>query len=309
MLTLLLTVLATAYFVVPLLLCRTVVGCFLIRRSMAASKSEELMRGALWSIIPLVIAWSTRNLLLFRFPADAKAKAEIVFTALYSDKLFDELHLVFFPSFIGFVHANLSLLARIYLVVLIASVILGLIARNFGVVRAQFRRHGRLTKWMHLLVLPLISEWHIALSPMLLHDRDQYGIEVDVMMKGGVLYRGRVSEKKIGSDGSLQTLLLDKPDRFRHNDFVRDCSAYEAQDDKSVVAKPISSEYWRPIPGDLFLLVGSEISSVNVRHTLRTLISVNPLEDKNLTKLISELSRIVNVALPDALDRSNRQSS
>lgn len=51
------------------------------------------------------------------------------------------------------------------------------------------------------------------------------------------------------------------------DDYVRDRSAYEKRktEDASAV-KPNTEDYWRTIPGEMFLLNGSEIATVNVRH-------------------------------------------
>jgi hypothetical protein len=62
---------------------------------------------------------------------------------------------------------------------------------------------------------------------MLLNDQKQLSIEIDVMTKSGTLYRGAVSEKNIGTDGSLQTLILAGAERFLYTDYVRARTKYE----------------------------------------------------------------------------------
>lgn len=299
MLPLLVTVLATAYFVVPDLLYRFVFGLFLIRKVMNAPRNEELMHGAFWSLIPLSLAWTTRRWLTFRFPASVGVATQQVFSCLHNDKIFEISRPNFFSAFEVFTAANFALLARVYLFVVVCSVGLGLMARNFGNLRLKAKPHPRISKALHAIVLPRISEWHFALSSMLLADPQQYCVSVDVRLKGGLLYRGNVSEKKIASDGTLQTLILSSVQRFLQPDFDRDLLKFEAKGTQRKISpsqKPDSDLYWRRIPGELFVIVGSDISTVNVRH-VSTVSSTKPNEDAELKGLLREVHVLLNKQL------------
>lgn len=292
MLTLLVTALATAYFVVPELLSRFIVGFFFVRKAVVSSKSEELMRAAFWAFVPLFIAWQTRNLFALKIPDHCRDSAKTVFSALYSEKIFANDPQSFYHALTNLTRANVCLLSRTYSIVIAGSIFLGWLTMNFGSVRARVKKYPRIAKVLHRLVLPRTSEWHLALSTMLLINPKQYSIEVDVMTGEGLLYRGSVQEKTIGSDGALQTLLLSAPERFMRPDYARDRAAYETLEDKTGSEKPETTSYWRKIPGELFLLVGSDIRSINVRH-VNTFASVKPAEDPELTRILKE----VNLAL------------
>jgi hypothetical protein len=295
MLTLLVTVLATAYFVVPELLSRYILSFFLVRKAMNSPKGEELVRGAFWALGPLAIAWLTRNTFAFRVPR-AGASAQTVFSSLYSETLFAQKPVAFFDAFSTFARGNCYLLARAYLIVVLGSIALGITARKFGWVREHTRKYAPLSKLLHWLVLPRISEWHLALSPMLLNDQKQLSIEIDVMTKSGTLYRGAVSEKNIGTDGSRQTLILAGAERFLYTDYVRARTKYEELSTKLPEAKPNREKFWRKIPGVAFFLVGSDIASINVRH-VSSVAEVVPKEDPKLREIFEQLSKLVNVDL------------
>jgi hypothetical protein len=82
-------------------------------------------------------------------------------------------------------------------------------------------------------------------------------IEVDVLTKSGTLYAGRLADKVIAASGDLQSLTLDSPRRFRRDQYL------EAQKaDPSVKVEA----YWKSIPGNLFVVVASDISTMNIRH-------------------------------------------
>lgn len=290
MLTLVVTVLATAYFVVPELLSRFVLGFFFVRKTMRVPKSEELMRGAFWALVPLIVAWRCRNICGFTIPQQSRDSGKLIFSALYTDKIFSNDPQAFFKAVTIFTRANLCLLGRTYLVVIAGSLLLGILARNFGLVRSLVRPYPKVSKVLHRLVLPQISEWHIALSTMLLANPKQYAIGVDVLTDDGTLYRGSVEEKIIDADGKLQTLILGSPERFLRTDFVRDRSAYEGREMKEQEVKPVSQSYWRKIPGELFLLSGDSIKSVNVRHVdLKKITSVKADDDKELLNVLQQI--------------------
>lgn len=296
MLTLLVTALATAYFVVPELLSRYILSFFLVRKAMNSPRGEELVRGAFWAIGPLAIAWLTKNTFLFRIPTTAGASVQTVFASLYSETLFAQKPAAFFDAFATFARINFDLLVRAYFIVVIGSAAIGVTARKFGWVREHTRKYSLLSKLIHWLILPRISEWHLALSPMLLNDQKQFSIEVDVMTKSGTLYRGAVSEKNIASDGSLQTLILAGAERFLYADYLRARTEYEELPTKLPEAKPKREKFWRKIPGVAFFIVGDDIASINVRH-VSSVADVEPKEDPKLREILEELGKLVNVDL------------
>ncbi len=247
------------------------------------------MRGALWALLPLLLAWWTRNWPVYAMPSNILANVRIVSSSLYSEKSFDQQANIFFGAAKIVAAANFCLLSRIYLFVTLASATLGMMARDFGRLRTRVADHRILSKMLHALVLPRISEWHLALSPMLLANPRQYSVGVDVMTKGGVLYRGNVNEKVIGQDGTLQTLILTSVDRFLYSEFTRARTAYESLPNKKDAKKPLNEEFWRHIPGELFVIVGSEVTSVNVRH-VSTVFSAKPNEDAELSKILVSLN-------------------
>jgi len=137
MLTLLVTVLATAYFVVPELIKRFVMSFYFIRKAQTDTRSEEIVRSAFWAIVPLYLAWLTRNHGWWRTPEDIQGSAQMVFSCLFSDKVFADNQKVFFTAFHVFCDFNLCLLARTYAIVFVFSALFGLVARRLGPIRAK----------------------------------------------------------------------------------------------------------------------------------------------------------------------------
>ncbi len=301
MLTLLITILATAYFVVPELLTRFVVSFYFVRKASTGTRSEEVLRAVFWAIVPLTIAWYTRHVGWWVVPANIAGSTQTVFRGLYSDQAFERDPAAFYAAFGSFAEFNVNLLLRTYLLVITGAAVFGWIALRLGTIRARLTAWPRLTAFLHFAFMPRISEWHVALSPMLVHQRAGLIVRIDVMMKNGTLYRGTVFEKRITAEGNLATLILQDAQRMVRADFIRDRAAYEDNrpTDPSLM-KPDTEDYWRTIPGELFLLNGSEIATVNVRH-VRPVAILKPEEDQELLQAFSQLRSQIEKRLTDRI--------
>jgi hypothetical protein len=147
---------------------------------------------------------------------------------------------------------------RLYGLVIAFSVFLDIAILRYGRLRHMLGRRG--FQWLRpilaMLVLPRISEWHVNLSPILLPSKD-LKIWVDVMTKRGTLYSGGLKEKVLSSDGTLQSVTLAEPRRFKYDQYV------DARKQNPAI---MADDYWRRIPGESFIILGGEIETLNVRH-------------------------------------------
>jgi hypothetical protein len=254
------TLLVAVYVLGPDLLARWILGFVVPRKSLVLSKSEEITRGIMWSILPFMLAWWLRHWGPWALPANARIDLQLFFSGLYSESFFDQHRTEFFAAADSFYQLNLCLALRLYAIVLCASLFFNYLITKHGAIREWLRYKTGLfglLRWaLSIFVLPRISEWHVVLSQVLLPAR-QMSIEVDVLTRSGKLYSGRLADKVIASSGDLQSLTLDSPRRFRREQYL------EAQkSDPSVKAE----SYWASIPGNLFLIVASDISTLNIRH-------------------------------------------
>jgi hypothetical protein len=257
-LTLLVTFLVAAYLLGPELLSRFLFGLVVPRRNLVLSKSEEFTRAILWAILPLSLAISFALLTHGLRRSGSLADVRIVFECLYSEKLFESHTDLFFRSLKAFAWMNAWLLAPLYAIDLVLSILL-----NFYVLHFLYWQGAGL--WKRLvrisfgyLTVPRIAEWHLRLSGMLLPGPG-YELHVDVLTKGNALYQGRVQDKTLNADGSLQSLTIASPRRFLRPEF-------EAK--KAKWASTESSAFWQEIEGNLFVIMGSDIANLNLHRTL-----------------------------------------
>src|SRR5438270_7637379 len=96
-------------------------GFVVPRKSLVLSKSEEITRGVLWSIIPFLLAWALRHAGPLATQRGAKFDLQLFFSGLYSEAFFNANRDAFFGAAGTFWRLNLCLAARLYLIVLIAA--------------------------------------------------------------------------------------------------------------------------------------------------------------------------------------------
>ena len=104
-----------------------------------------------------------------------------------------------------------------------------------------------------------------------------------------VLYQGRIQDKMLGADGSLQSITLAKPRRFLRDEFEK---AKEA--DPNVDRE----EYWRPIAGNLFVLMASDVINLNLKYIRR-----NPIDFRSSQQERDVLRRLLERLSDDETDR------
>jgi hypothetical protein len=254
------TLLIAVYVLGPDLIARWILGFVVPRKTLTQSKGEEITRGLLWSLIPLSLAWLSRHTGPVSVSPSSKFDVETFFSGLYSDSLFREHTKDFFSSASGFIRFNACILLRMYSLVVIAAITFNLLIKRYGRLRYWMSTRpwaSKLRPVLATIILPHISEWHIILSPILLPSQEM-NIEVDVLTKTGTLYQGALSNKMLGTDGSLQNLTLSNPRRFRRDQFLE---ARKSSPD----ARP--EDYWKVIPGNLFVIMAADITTLNVRHS------------------------------------------
>ena len=105
----------------------------------------------------------------------------------------------------------------------------------------------------------------------------------DIVTTTDNLYRGRISEHFIDTDGKLTGLILTEAKRFDQRTYLRDCDSKNQRE---------SEEYWREIPGAKLYMFADKIVNLNMNYE-----SPEPTAEV-LAKFLSErLKRPVRIDL------------
>ena len=279
MLALLVSFLIAVYLLGPNLIARWAADLVVFRKTRAESHAEEVARSIIGAAVPLLIAflWARWSGALAR--VGSRADLETVFSALQSDNYFQSHHEQFFQSLHAFFWMNFCILWRLYLLVVIFSLVRIVIVLNYNSIWRRLRK-----RWMRTLlatIVPRISEWDLLFSDMLLPE-GSFRIMADVLTKSGGLYQGAVQDRMLNPDGTLLSITLANPRRFERAEFRK-----AKEEDLATETE----EFWFNIPGNLFIVMASDIANLNLRYIRRKPLSFEPSEEERevLTRLLDRL--------------------
>ena len=252
------TLLLGAYLFGPGLVARLILGFVVPRKTLIQSRSEEITRSGMQAVVPLCLAWIWAGWSGALRRNGGWADVQNVFSGAYSVSFFDAHRPEFFRSLHAVYWMNLCLLWRLYLLVVLFALALNWTIRHYRGLRGHMRL-GWQKGVLATLVLPRISEWHVLLSGMLL-PADDLLLAADVLTKSNTLYQGQVQDKMLGNDGSLQTITLVGPRRFLREEY-RKALEIDPKIDREA--------YWKPISGNLFVILGADVVNLNLRYIRR----------------------------------------
>lgn len=279
MLALLVSFLIAVYLLGPNLIARWAADLVVFRKTRSESHAEEVARSILAAAIPLLLAivWAQwRGALWAR---GTQSDVEIVFSALESDNFFQTHHAQFFSSLYAFFWMNYAILWRLYFLVMMACLVRIVVVLNYN--RIWRRLHKRWMRTLLATIVPRISEWDLLFSDMLLPE-GSFRIMADVLTKTGGLYQGSIQDRMLNADGSLQSITLANPRRFERAEFRK-----AKAEDLATTAE----EYWFNIPGNLFIVMASDIANLNLRYIRRKPLSFQPSREQRevLGRLLERL--------------------
>jgi hypothetical protein len=268
------------------------------RKSIVMSKGEEVTRAIAWAIIPLAAAvcwaylWGT-------LPKCAGwTQWKLFFAGAYSAAFFDRNSEAIFHAAKGVFWWNVAVLWRVYALVFIFWFTVDFIIWKFGKLR-HWMTNRKLTyrfipkgledfpswieKGLTRFIMPRVSEWHVFLTNMLVEHRD-IRVHADVLTKNDVLYTGFVKDHTLATDGSLRSIILADPRRFRREEYLwaKKRGFDDAQSDK-----PKADIFWADIPSNTFVVMGSEIVSINVNHSSSSAL----VADRNISEELTSAIR------------------
>jgi hypothetical protein len=276
------TLLFALYVLGPDLLSRWTLGFIVQRRNLVQTKSEEVTRAVIWAVFPLLFAywWASHHGGLWT--AGTLDDVKTFFSGIYSESFFLAHRAEFYHATHAIILMNYCVLWRLYAIVVLVSVTLNAVILNYGRIRHALGAHVRLKTLLATIVLPRVSDWHLLLSKMLLHSQS-LDLQIDILTKNGIMYQGRFADKVLAPDGSLVSITLDQPRRFRREEFVE-----ERKKNPSIA----SEDFWREIPGNIFVILAADVSSLNLRYTPKTVLPwIQSAEFRAIVENIQKLLR------------------
>jgi hypothetical protein len=230
------------------------------RRAITLTRSEEVYRAVIWSgtslTIALIWAWAFGTV----GRVFSSKQIQTCFSGLYSEQFFRENRQDWFASLHAVMWMNWCILWRLYVAVFALSMILYAMIHFYAKMRHKISGPGLCPRTSRRLlaaiVLPRIAPWHLLLSRILLYE-DELSIHIDVLTKMDILYQGQLADKMLAADGSLVSVTLADPRRFNREQYLEDKKNRAAKD---------SADYWKRIPTNIFVIMVSEVHTINLRY-------------------------------------------
>jgi len=257
-LALVLTLILAVYILGPDLFFRFVVSLFAPAQVRTRNQSEEVARAVFLSILPVFCAWLLAHYAFHRFNNTAVLMDFL--RGLYGEEKTAKAD-TFFSAAGTVLRLNLRyIVLPVYALVGLLALILGLTIINLGRLLRLFSLSSKTVKVLNWMVRPWVAEWHLKLSRTLL-PADNYSIQVDVLTGLDVLYRGTLTDHQRGPDGSLVSITLTKPQKFKRQELLE-----ARKKSKGGQLPPDPSDFWSAIKADFFVVMAGEIVSMNVTY-------------------------------------------
>jgi hypothetical protein len=175
-------------------------------------------------------------------------------------------------------HRQARFLAWFFLATFLEGLGFGLLASKYGDWRSTPRnRRNPFVRLYDIVarrfILPNLSEWHVLLTGFN-WPRDVL-VVADILQNDGRLYRGRVEDYFVDTDGKLTGILLRHVDRFDLHAYRRDQEIAEATPSPSASRPELRNPefrnlldrdlYWKMIPSENFYIGQNAILNLNIR--------------------------------------------
>jgi hypothetical protein len=241
MVALIASVLLGLYVFVPYIFFHRFCSLFIRLKKPQRTKTDEIAFGVFLAVLPfgvtLLLCWSgwiNGSVVPFPLVDSPEQKAgdyQTVFAAAYSENFFKEHQNEAWGAIDRVSQRQADFLTWNYLLLLGEAIGFVALTSSYGRLK-NFKPYA----WVaSRFLLPAVSEWHVLLTDFTFPPGEHRSVQVDVMSRDNILYRGDLADYFVGT------------------------------------AAKESAEYWRVIAGDgNFYLANDNIASLNIRYPLPT---------------------------------------
>ena len=249
------TAVLACYLLIPNAIFRLIFNLLIPARNYARTRSEELTTAALVSLVPFLLAlFVTFHL---QTPPSAQAWNDhkvLLHAAIYGENANKLEAGPLWALTMRLIGAHGRFLTWYWPGVAIEALLLGLAGRQYG----NWSRAGVTGEiygyLAEALILPLVSEWHLLLTPFILPKHTH--ILVDVLTSDDHLYRGQ-GEPIVDRDGKLSVVMITEAARFDRPGYLE-----AKKTDQNIDP----NEFWKIIPGAKLYVFQEKITNINVRY-------------------------------------------
>lgn len=310
MIALLATYFVVAYLLIPGSLFSGFSSLFIPLKNFHRTRTQEVSFAVVAAALPFALAllcsWyapvASRHPFYVEDSVEGRrADYRVVFSGAYSEEIFRRDPSTFWKATARVVRRQARFLFWYYIFVLAEAGVFALLIRRYG----EWKRNKSYLWFADNFVLRGVSEWPMLFEEFTSPRLPRIEVWVDILTQQDVLYRGRLGDYFLDSDGALTGILLDDPDRFDRQAYVEAVKNREFTKEEKDQFK---AKYWRKIPSADLYIPFTQVQNVNVRRELAVLAAgtTQLLQEENIPLQVEEVAPAIQG--PDGSDTSQSSS-
>ncbi len=246
------------YLLGPGVIYRLVFSFFIPSKRFQRNRTEEIVFSILVTLVPFLLTWVFLHMPLgwvghFTVGGSKDTAYRLIIKSLLPGPDLDKT-LLSDAYLRGFLEQS-RFLGLLWLLCGLEGWLAGRMVASYG----DYPDDSRRKRFCDKFLLTYVSEWEILFTSLALPGKDSdVVIEVDALSTMDVLYRGKLDDWFLDSDGKLEGIFLKDAFRFRKEDLDRD---------RTKGIHKSGDTYWRQIPGAKLYLVASTLANYNIRYT------------------------------------------
>lgn len=250
--------LLVGYLLAPGAIYRQIFSFYIPAKRFQRSRTEEIVFSVLATLLPFAVTW----LLLLHTPLGRFPELShgVTKQAAYGTVLNSVLPGVDLPhapvagAYVRSFGEQARFMGLLWLLCGIEGWLCSRIVNGYG----DYSQDSPLKRLCDRTLLRHVSEWELLFTTLALPSSEKrLRVELDALTTMDILYRGRLDDWFVDTDGKLAGIYLVDASRYARDALDQDRSAGRTE--------PLES-YWRPIPGAQLYLVASSISNYNIRY-------------------------------------------
>ena len=250
--------LLVGYLLAPGAIYRQIFSFYIPAKRFQRSRTEEIVFSVLVTLLPFFLSWLLLlHTPLGRIPTFSHSVSKQAAYATVLNSVLPGVDIPHAPVASAYMR-SFGEQARFLAVLWLFCGLEGWICSRIVGRHGDYREASLLKRLCDKTLLRHVSEWELLFTTLAQPSREKHlRVELDALTTMDILYRGRLDDWFVDTDGKLAGIYLVDASRY----------AREALDHDRMAGEPATLEsYWRPIPGAQLYLVASTISNYNIRY-------------------------------------------
>ena len=250
--------LLVGYLLAPGAIYRLFFSIYISSKRFQRTRTEEVVFSVLVTLVPFAISWYVLlHTPIGRWPALTSGLSKHdAYVAVLNSVLpgGDTPHALVGQAYLRSFGEQARFLVCLWFGCAVEGWIASILVKHYG----DYGPSSLFKRFCDKVLLRHVSEWELLFTTLAQPAAERHlRVEVDALTTMNILYRGRLDDWFVDTDGKLAGIYLVQASRYARELLELDRAAGNALPAES---------YWRPIPGAQLYLVASTVANYNIRY-------------------------------------------